>query len=94
MPPESRDLILDATLVRVLLVPATMPLLGKANWWAPAPLRRLHARYGIREDDSRQPAAVAEPAPEPARLLTSTEGLRRILLRAAMARPWAALSWK
>ncbi len=38
----------DATLVRCLLVPATMTLLGNANWWAPAPLRRLHARFAIR----------------------------------------------
>src|SRR6202035_1951594 len=44
-------LVLDATLVRLLLVPATMRLLGSANWWAPRPLRRLYARYGIREDD-------------------------------------------
>ena len=58
-------LVLDATLVRLLLVPATMRLLGDANWWAPAPLRRLHARYGIREDDGPGPAAVAEPEPEP-----------------------------
>jgi uncharacterized membrane protein YdfJ with MMPL/SSD domain len=56
-------LVLDATLVRLLLVPATMRLLGDANWWAPAPLRRLYARHGIREDD----AAPAEAAPEPAR---------------------------
>ena len=60
-------LVLDATLVRLLLVPATMRLLGDANWWAPAPLRRLHARYGIREDDGPGPAAVAQPQPEPAR---------------------------
>jgi RND superfamily putative drug exporter len=39
----------DATLVRMLLVPATMTLLGEWNWWAPAPLRRLHARFGLRE---------------------------------------------
>jgi RND superfamily putative drug exporter len=38
----------DATLVRCLLVPATMTLLGNANWWAPAPLRRLHSRFAIR----------------------------------------------
>ena len=36
---------LDATLVRLLLVPATMTVLGKWNWWAPAPLRRLHQRF-------------------------------------------------
>jgi RND superfamily putative drug exporter len=39
----------DATLVRVLLVPATMTLLGDWNWWAPGPLRRLHSRIGLRE---------------------------------------------
>ncbi|MDN5764348.1 MAG: MMPL family transporter [Humibacillus sp.] len=41
--------IVDSTLVRMLLVPATMTLLGKWNWWAPAPLRRLHDRFGITE---------------------------------------------
>ncbi|MEO5608479.1 MAG: MMPL family transporter [Ornithinibacter sp.] len=40
---------LDATLVRMLLVPATMSVLGSANWWAPAPLGRLHRRWGITE---------------------------------------------
>ncbi len=60
-------LVLDATLVRMLLVPAAMRLLGRANWWAPAPLRRLYARHGIREDDGPAPAAPAAPAPEPHR---------------------------
>ncbi len=41
--------IIDATIVRMLLVPATMTLLGRWNWWAPAPLRRLHDRFGITE---------------------------------------------
>ncbi len=39
--------VVDATLVRMLLVPATMTLLGEWNWWAPGPLRRLHDRFGI-----------------------------------------------
>ena len=39
--------IIDATIVRALLVPATMRLLGRWNWWAPAPLARLHARLGL-----------------------------------------------
>jgi len=56
-------LIVDATIVRVLLVPATMRLLGRANWWAPGPLRRLYARYGIHEGDG--PPAPAEPALAP-----------------------------
>ncbi len=41
--------LIDATIVRCLLVPATMTLLGKHNWWAPHPLRRLHARFALRE---------------------------------------------
>ena len=55
-------LVVDATIVRVLLVPATMRLLGRANWWAPAPLRRVYARYGIAERDEPEPAR-SEPAP-------------------------------
>ncbi|BBX22941.1 membrane protein [Mycolicibacter terrae] len=40
----------DATLVRTVLVPAFMHLMGRANWWAPGPLVRLHERIGISED--------------------------------------------
>jgi RND superfamily putative drug exporter len=40
---------LDATIVRMLLVPATMTLLGRYNWWLPAPLRRVHARLALTE---------------------------------------------
>ncbi len=49
--------LIDASIVRALLVPSLMALLGKWNWWAPAPLRRLHDRIGIGESE--------EPAPEP-----------------------------
>jgi RND superfamily putative drug exporter len=55
-------LIIDATVVRVLLVPATMRLLGRANWWLPRPLRRVYARYGIRESGNAVPRPVPEPA--------------------------------
>jgi RND superfamily putative drug exporter len=41
--------IIDATIIRALLVPSLMQLLGDWNWWAPAPLARLHARIGLRE---------------------------------------------
>lgn len=41
--------IIDATIVRALLVPSLMRLLGEANWWAPAPLRKFHERFGIKE---------------------------------------------
>ena len=42
-------IIMDATLIRALLVPAFMRLAGEANWWAPAPLRRLYDRIGLKE---------------------------------------------
>jgi uncharacterized membrane protein YdfJ with MMPL/SSD domain len=41
--------LIDASIVRALLVPSLMELLGKWNWWAPAPLRRLHESFGISE---------------------------------------------
>jgi len=56
-------LLVDATLVRLLLVPATMRLLGRHNWWAPGPLRRLYGRYGVREDEpAERPAQPVVPA--------------------------------
>jgi RND superfamily putative drug exporter len=42
-------IVMDALVIRMLLVPATMHLLGKYNWWAPAPLKRLHDRLGLAE---------------------------------------------
>jgi RND superfamily putative drug exporter len=41
---------IDATLVRALIVPATMRLLGRLNWWAPRPLARFHRRLGLSEE--------------------------------------------
>jgi uncharacterized membrane protein YdfJ with MMPL/SSD domain len=41
--------LIDAFVVRALLVPALMGLLGSANWWSPRPLRRLHQRLGVAE---------------------------------------------
>lgn len=55
-------IVVDATVVRMVLVPATMRLLGAANWWAPGPLGRLYARYGIRDSDG-------EPLPRPEPLI-------------------------
>jgi len=52
--------IVDATVVRSLLVPATMKLMGDWNWWAPAPLARLHARIGLSEAPDRGRASASE----------------------------------
>jgi RND superfamily putative drug exporter len=56
--------VVDATLIRALLVPAFMRLAGQANWWAPARLRRLHRRVGLREGTrlAAREAAVPEPS--------------------------------
>jgi RND superfamily putative drug exporter len=45
--------LMDATLVRLVLVPAFMHVAGKWNWWAPRPLRALHRRFGISESGER-----------------------------------------
>nr|WP_246372213.1 MMPL family transporter [Gordonia humi] len=42
--------LMDATVIRMFLVPAFMRLMGTWNWWAPAPLRRLHDRIGLTEE--------------------------------------------
>jgi RND superfamily putative drug exporter len=50
----------DATLVRALLVPATMRLLGRWNWWAPGPLAAVYRRYGIRESGPARETMLAD----------------------------------
>jgi RND superfamily putative drug exporter len=50
--------LIDATIVRGLLVPATMRLMGRWNWWAPQPVRRIVDRFGL----SHTPASSALPA--------------------------------
>jgi RND superfamily putative drug exporter len=67
---------LDATIVRVLLVPATMRLLGNWNWWAPGPLQRIAERFGFSHVEDEEDLAAAsgggetgessEPAAAPA----------------------------
>jgi uncharacterized membrane protein YdfJ with MMPL/SSD domain len=47
--------LIDASIIRALLVPSLMELLGKWNWWAPRPLRRLHERFGIGESGLQEP---------------------------------------
>jgi RND superfamily putative drug exporter len=54
-------MIMDASVVRTILVPALMRLAGRVNWWAPAPLRSVYDRFGLRED-AIGPAAPAAPA--------------------------------
>ncbi|MGW1673535.1 MMPL family transporter [Streptomyces sp. NPDC002324] len=56
--------LMDAMVIRSLLVPAVMSLTGRATWWAPAPLRRFHERFGVSEG-GRPPEP--EPHPEPKR---------------------------
>ena len=48
--------LVDATLIRAALVPAFMRLAGDANWWAPAPMRRIYERWGFSETAPRPEA--------------------------------------
>jgi RND superfamily putative drug exporter len=54
--------LVDATLVRMVLLPASMHVLGKWNWWAPKPLAWLHDRIGVREGDDEK---VSSPTTVP-----------------------------
>ena len=47
--------LVDATLVRMVLVPAFMHLMGNVNWWAPAFLKRVHERLGFSEEPAAKP---------------------------------------
>jgi putative drug exporter of the RND superfamily len=57
--------LMDATVIRGLLVPAFMRLAGEANWWAPAPLRRLHERWGLSEGERPSPGPRQARAIDP-----------------------------
>ena len=50
--------LVDATLIRAALVPAFMRLAGDANWWAPAPMKRIYRRWGFSETESGPEAPV------------------------------------
>ncbi|MFD5767212.1 MMPL family transporter [Streptomyces sp. NPDC127049] len=54
--------VMDAMVVRSLLVPSVMKLTGRLTWWAPGPLRRFHDRFGISE--SGPPATPTTPSAE------------------------------
>lgn len=69
--------VVDVTLVRGALVPAVMQLAGAANWWAPAPLRRAYARFGLREGTAGPPPVPVPPVPGAlAPVPTPVEGAR------------------
>jgi RND superfamily putative drug exporter len=53
---QAAAVLIDASIIRALLVPALMRLLGRWNWWAPRPLKRLYARLGFAEPAFERPA--------------------------------------
>jgi uncharacterized membrane protein YdfJ with MMPL/SSD domain len=59
--------LIDASIIRALLVPSLMRLLGSANWWAPRPLRRLHDRIELREGASTPRPGRPRPLAPPRR---------------------------
>ncbi len=74
--------VMDATIIRGLLVPAFMRLAGDANWWAPNWMRRIHAKIGIHEGESndaaadRDPVEIEERSLGEVRVVTSVRGTR------------------
>ncbi|MFE7773003.1 MMPL family transporter [Streptomyces sp. NPDC057445] len=56
--------VMDAMVVRSLLVPSVMKLTGRATWWAPAPLRAFHSRFGLSEGGISGPAPAGGSAGE------------------------------
>jgi uncharacterized membrane protein YdfJ with MMPL/SSD domain len=54
--------LVDSVLVRCLLLPASLRLLGRRAWWLPSPLARLHGRIGLHHDDLSTPVVDAGPA--------------------------------
>ncbi|MEZ0581111.1 efflux RND transporter permease subunit [Nocardioides sp. MH1] len=83
-------LVVDATVVRALMVPAAMALLGRLNWWAPGPMRRWWERHGFHEEgrlatlgpalgrapsDGPPPPPRAAPPPPPAATRTLAQRL-------------------
>ncbi len=69
-------LLVDATIVRTILVPATMKLLGRWNWWAPAPMQRWWERYGLREGGRPVPAPDRSEQEATGRLAEAVRPLR------------------
>ncbi|MDQ0910414.1 RND superfamily putative drug exporter [Streptomyces canus] len=63
--------LMDAMIVRSLLVPAVMRLTGRATWWAPAPLRRFHARFGLSEGEAERPSGAGDRHAAPPQGATS-----------------------
>lgn len=59
--------LMDAMVIRTLLVPAVMRLTGQATWWAPRPLRALHDRFGLSDggEPVEAPSHEVERDPEP-----------------------------
>ncbi|WP_329120363.1 MMPL family transporter [Streptomyces sp. NBC_01353] len=70
--------LMDAMVVRSLLVPSVMKLTGRLTWWAPGPLRRFHDRFGISEGGAETAPAAASGQSETAPERTgASEGVRQ-----------------
>ncbi|MDG4829910.1 MMPL family transporter [Solwaraspora sp. WMMD1047] len=69
-------ILMDAIVVRTILVPAFMRLAGNANWWAPRPLRWVHDRFGLKEGDETYHPAPTADVPEEVRIADPVDARR------------------
>ena len=61
--------LIDATIVRMMLVPATMAVLGEGNWWLPSWLDRILPRVAVEVHDDVVPIGAGASHPEPSQLI-------------------------
>ncbi|MCW2917120.1 MAG: hypothetical protein JWN52_5188, partial [Actinomycetia bacterium] len=93
--------LVDASLVRSLLVPATMRFLGDANWWLPGPLARLHSHMDLREIAEIPDESAHNPTPTRSRVQdfalkdpdTKSRGDRLVVVAAGVGSPDAGYRW-
>lgn len=69
-------IVVDAAVIRGLLVPAFMRLAGNANWWAPGPLRRFHQKYGFHHEVPAAAGSATVPSPTGAQDAKDAQGAR------------------
>ncbi|MDT5347319.1 MAG: putative drug exporter of the superfamily [Mycobacterium sp.] len=84
--------VLDATVIRGVVVPAFLRVAGDLNWWAPAPLKRLHARIGVSEAPSAATPEAAAETPKLPAMPAAADARSQGSHPAEAPRPWLPIA--